>query len=360
VVPPEELGSPEAFQFLQKPERGCRVASSLANEVVIIVTDAAVVDADETLLDDTLEQLHDGLEGRFAWAVRVAALEKGVVLNREDLERDDLWTREFRTLSGLTEEGWLDGLAARTKQHFKIDVTSSDIGRAMSKVLTDSFEEFLKRVAPVELGDELAASIASRGIGLALCTTTKEEIIRPFLDVHRLLVHYRHLEFDAQKKEKDPTGEGRLLFSGQGVLRACAALGVAAENATMFGDSIADWGAAAKAGVRNVVLRLPNYAVKGPGGREKALAKLMDQIAKAQSDNADDPNFALVQTAIVDSFGQVRILGRTDHALAKQIGITQATNLVGSLGKPVSAQPHQFIRSAGTLPKQDPSAPEAS
>lgn len=273
---------------------------------VLISTSLAILDADETQLADTLEHFHDGIHGRFAQAVLRCLSAAGLEVSPEQLDRDGFWTNVRNELSGQTEDGWEKGLSELVPAQFKVSITVGALQSAMRDVLSrEQVEQFTKLVKPVTMIRELCAALTAQGVPRHLCTTTDEHIIRPLLDKYGLLEGVQHCEFGATKKIKDPEAPGGQVFKGEEVSRCLKVAGVSARSAVMFGDSIADWGTAAAAGVSTVVLRPANFLIKKHGGYEGAALELKKQVEQARKDY---PNLTQTKVVIVAGFDNLRVL----------------------------------------------------
>lgn len=273
---------------------------------VLISTSLAILDADETQLADTLEYFHDGIHGRFARAVRQCLEAEGVDISPEELNHDGFWTSVREELSGQTDDGWEKGLSKLVSAKFHASVTVEALQAAMKKVLSrEQVEQFTQLAKPVDMIHEISAALAAQGVPRHLCTTTNEHIIRPLLDHYNLLEGVVHHEFGAAKKIKDPSAPGGQVFKGVEVERCLKVADVSARSAVMFGDSIADWGTAAAAGVSTVVLRPANFLVEKHSGYEGAALELKKQVEQAIKDY---PHMAETKVVIVEGFDNLRIL----------------------------------------------------
>jgi phosphoglycolate phosphatase-like HAD superfamily hydrolase len=209
-------------------------------------------------------------------------------------------------LSGQTEDAWEKGLSNLVSVKFDVSITVGALQAAMKDVLSrEQVEQFTQLVKPVEMIQELSAALAAQGVPRHLCTTTNEHIIRPLLDHYSLLEGVRHHEFGAVKKIKDPEAPGGQVFKGVEVERCLKVAGVSARSAVMFGDSIADWGTAAAAGVSTAVLRPANFLVEKHSGYEGAALELKKQVEQGIKDY---PDLADTKVFIVAGFDNLRVL----------------------------------------------------
>jgi phosphoglycolate phosphatase-like HAD superfamily hydrolase len=191
-------------------------------------------------------------------------------------------------------------------EKFDVPMTADALRAAMKDVLSrEQLAQFAQLVQPVEMIQELSAALTAQGVPRHLCTTTNEDIIKPLLDHYSLLEGVEHHEFGATKKIKDPEAPGGQVFKGVEVERCLRVAGVSARSAVLLGDSIADWGTAATAGVGTVILRPANFLVKKHSGYEGAALELKKQVERAIRDY---PDLARTKVIIVAGFDNLRVL----------------------------------------------------
>jgi hypothetical protein len=125
----------------------------------------------------------------------------------------------------------------------------SAFGEAVETVSNDQFLEFMKPVKATEGTREVLTTAGTHGVKSVVVSASKHTYVSRMLEHNNLNGHVHSVIGNAQKKVNATTFEKKDIEAG------CGAVGVAPHQAVMFGDSIGDVAAAARAGVGTIIIR---------------------------------------------------------------------------------------------------------
>jgi beta-phosphoglucomutase-like phosphatase (HAD superfamily) len=298
----------------------------LLEGTVHVQTDGIVSDHDETISIGTGEHVHDGHVARFAQGLSIALLEyhqdssATPFLSTAHLARfvdtnsifsPPEWV-PYKKQSGKSEDQVLRGMLRVAFERFNIDEFEFDallerFSHHAGMVLKHGFHDFMQNVT-LDRGLARAFETAKQeGIPIAVCSASQEHVVIETLKHFELKSKDLSASVDvidvvignAVKKVDSST------FCGADIARACKELEVKPSQAVMFGDSIGDVAAAARAGIGTIFI-----CVREP----EMMHSLKNEIESFQ--NQDRYNKELVSRGdpitvyLVSDFGQVEIEGR--------------------------------------------------
>lgn len=293
------------------------------NGTLRVRADGIISDHDETISIGTGEHFHDGHLARFAQGLSLALLEhhgNEAFLSSEYVDRyrltnslfgSDEWAT-YKSQSGKSEDQVLRGMLEVAFERFGLDrIDFQDLLERFTHhsalVVKHSFQKFMENVS---LDQGLASAFQranEEGVPVAVCSASQEHVVIETLkhfnlvskdssgscDVVEVVIGNAVKKVDAQT------------FCGAAVEKACAELGVKPARAVMFGDSIGDVAAAARAGIGTIFicLREPHAL--------QALKREIDSFQRQERYNKEligrgDP----ITVYLVDGFDQVEIEGR--------------------------------------------------
>ena len=297
----------------------------LSHEKVRVRTDGIVSDHDETISIGTGEHVHDGHVARFAQGLSLALLEHNEVANDPFLKTEHLsrfvmtnsifcpneWL-PFKGQSGKSEDQVLRGMLTVSFERFKLDQFDFEalldrVTHHAGTVLRHGFQDFMKNVT---LDQGLARTLEranKEGIPIAVCSASQEHLVIETLRHFELMSKDGSMSVDivdvvignAVKKVDANT------FCGAAIAKACQELSVAPARTIMFGDSIGDVAAAARAGIGSifVCVREPHML--------QGIRKEIESFQRQERYNKElmgkgEP----ITVYLVNSFSQVEVEGR--------------------------------------------------
>lgn len=212
----------------------------------------AIVDVDDTQIDGSGEEIHNGINGRFAQALRQMLLARcGKVIKFTDRT----WA-PFKACTGKAEVIVCNEMAAIAEEKFNQPIDPHQLQKLAKEIILTHKEELFSRVKVVSGITPLLEELKHASARIAVCSASGEEFVRAVLQHFDLLKYFDALVCSADKKIFDT------VYSARSILKACAAVHTAPSQLCMIGDSLSDYASASLAGIPLVILRLPtNHSI---------------------------------------------------------------------------------------------------
>jgi beta-phosphoglucomutase-like phosphatase (HAD superfamily) len=269
-----------------------------ANVTVRLSVGAVGSDNDDTILKHTGEAVHDGRLARFSRGLSELIRTRAEISpDCEARYRDEgvifdegMW-KTFRVLTGRSEKTVLEDMVRVANQSFRTEITVEEFRGAVARILEEKFSDLMVSVEPDHGLIEFFAKARAEGIPLAVCSASAEQFVQ------RALRHFElndqahaHLGVDVDSSSKlvvhdlfsevrggvvKKTSDGG--YCGLALGQVCKNIGADPKGTVMFGDTMSDVGAAVKAGLKLVIIRiLPEEA-----------GDVVDAAAKGRMDRED-------------------------------------------------------------------------
>jgi phosphoglycolate phosphatase-like HAD superfamily hydrolase len=217
------------------------------DERLVVSVRGAIVDVDDTQVEGSGEEIHNGIRGRFAQALEHMLLDgcgKRIKFTKKTWD-------PFKACTGKAEVIVCNEIAAIAEQKFDVPIDPHQLQKLAKNVLFAHKDSFFSRVSVVPGIKSLLDSLRHGGVRAAVCSASGEDFVREALQHFDLLQYFETLICSADKKIFDT------VFSARSVLKACSAIQTAPSQLCMIGDSLSDYASASLAGIPLVILRLP-------------------------------------------------------------------------------------------------------
>ena len=312
----------------------------LSHGKVRVRTDGIVSDHDETISIGTGEHVHDGHVARFAQGLSLALLEHNEATSTPFLKTAHLsrfvvtnsifcadeWL-PYKSQSGKSEDRVLRGMLEVAFERFSLDRFDFEdllerFTHHSAAVLKHGFQDFMKNVS-LDQGLASAFEKANKeGVPIAVCSASQEHVVIETLKHFDLVAKDGSVSCDvvevvignAVKKVDAHT------FCGAAIAQACEELDVEPARAVMFGDSIGDVAAAARAGIGTIFVCV-RESHNLPG-----LRKEIDSFQRQDRYNKElvgrgEP----ITVYLLNGFDQVEIEGRLPASEKRTVCSTDKT-----------------------------------
>lgn len=290
----EQLISP--MEFSTDP-----ISVRVVEHDICVRANLLIWDHDETISEGTGEHFHDGHVARFArglsqYLISLHARSEEGILTEEHLktfaDTGSIFSPEewliYRGESGKSEDGVLRGMLRIAEERFELQAKGvraqvSEFSSIVETVSSEQFKDFMAPVRATEGTREILTDAGLQGIKSVVISASKHHYVMMMLEHNDLRGLVHTVIGNAQKKVNATTFEKKDMEAG------CSAADVPPREAVMFGDSIGDIAAAARAGVGTIIIRtgrsLPCECPRGSGAEVVTAADAEHRRMRAQVDS---------------------------------------------------------------------------
>ena len=207
---------------------------------------AVIFDIDDTLIKGSGEHLHDGPNGRFARALVMLLEAYGRKFNLAD------WPN-YRALTGKTESLVCQDICRLASREYGGNLDPVVYRSLARQIVLDDPESFTASLRPVDGVKALLNNLKAAGSSLVTCSCGDHLVMNAVMRQFKLKHLFEWVRGSADKR----TSTG---FSGATVAEVAHYMKRACRSCVMVGDSMSDVGAATRAGLPLVVVRLPDWS----------------------------------------------------------------------------------------------------